>query len=338
MRLNTIAILALACSAWGCSPPPPQPKIATSSNILAIDEGYVDAEGALIYYKAFGQGPPLVMLHGGPGASHDYLMPHVVPLARTHRLILIDERGSGRSERLEDLAQYTVERMVEDVEAVRQQLSLGKIALFGHSYGGVLAQAYALKYQANLSHLILASTFHSTRKMNQVFRTMVENMKPELRQRIEAMEQAGLFGKGKDYEKNRYPVEYMVAAWGEGYFPYLFQKRPDPNFEPIGFGVMSWDLYRAMWGSDGEFVISGNLTSAEYEDRLGTLKVPTLVIAGDHDQCDPSLSREMHALIPGSQLVILPESGHAIYADQPVLFVRALREFLSATGNSENAD
>jgi proline iminopeptidase len=95
---------------------------------------------------------------------------------------------------------------------------------------------------------------------------------------------------------------------------------------------MSWDLYRAIWGSDGEFVISGNLRSAEYEDRLGSRKVPTLVIADDHGQCDPSLSREMHALIPGSQLVILPECGHAIYADQPVLFVRAVREFLTGYG------
>lgn len=167
MRLNTMAILALACGALSCSAPEPQPKLAASPSVLTIEEGYVDASGALICYKAFGQGPPLVMLHGGPGATHDQLEPHVVPPARTHRLILIDERGSGRSERLEGLSQYTVEPMAEDVEAVRRQLGLGKIALFGHSSGGVLAQAYALQYQANLSHLILASTFHSTRKMNE---------------------------------------------------------------------------------------------------------------------------------------------------------------------------
>jgi proline iminopeptidase len=85
-----------------------------------------------------------------------------VPLGRTNRLIFIDERGCGRSERLEDVHQYTVENMVEDVEAVRNALGLGKISLLGHSYGGVLAQAYALKYQEHLRHLILASTFPST--------------------------------------------------------------------------------------------------------------------------------------------------------------------------------
>ncbi len=100
-----------------------------------------------------------MIVHGGPGASHDYFLPYLLPLARHNRLIFIDERGSGRSEKLDDPSGYTVENMVEDVEAVRQELGLGKISLLGHSYGGVLAQAYALKYQQNLTHLILASTF-----------------------------------------------------------------------------------------------------------------------------------------------------------------------------------
>src|SRR5450631_1400272 len=133
-----------------------------------IEDGYVDAGGVMIYYTSFGQGAPLVIVHGGPGASHDYFLPYLLPLARNHRLIFIDERGSGRSQRLQDLSQYTVEAMVEDLEDVRIALNLGKIDLLGHSYGGVLVQAYALKYEQNLNHLILGSTFPSTREMNQV--------------------------------------------------------------------------------------------------------------------------------------------------------------------------
>ena len=120
----------------------------------------------LIYYVEFGNGPPLVVLHGGPGADHTYFLPWLLPLARTHRLIFIDERGSGRSERLQDVTQYTIEDMADDVEAVRVALGLGKIDLLGHSCGGVLAEAYALKYQQHLRHLILNSTFASTREMN----------------------------------------------------------------------------------------------------------------------------------------------------------------------------
>src|SRR5207244_1027010 len=85
---------------------------------------------------------------------------YLLPLARRHKLIFIDERGSGRSQKLEDPAGYTIENMVEDVEAIRQALDLGKIDLLGHSYGGALAQAYAQKYQSNLLHLIFGSTCH----------------------------------------------------------------------------------------------------------------------------------------------------------------------------------
>jgi proline iminopeptidase len=293
-----------------------------------IEEGFIDAHGVLIYYELLGRGTPLVILHGGPGASHDYFLPYLLPLARQHRLVFIDERGSGKSEKLEDPSGYTMENMTEDVEAVRQGLKLGKISLLGHSCGGVLAQAYALKYQRNLTHLVLCSTFHSTSKMNEVFRSMMAEMNPELRNRIESLEKAGLYGKGKVYERNRYPNDYMVAAWGEGYFPYLYQRRPDPNYDPVANGIMSWDLYREMWGSSGEFIIDGNLKSIEYGDRLKSITVPTLITVGDHDECAPSLSREMHEKISGSKLVILPQSGHMTFVDQPGLFLKAVVEFL----------
>ncbi len=134
------------------------PRLAPLTTIpvdYQAQEGFVDAHGVLIYYWTIGHGAPLVILHGGPGASHDYFLPYLLPLARHNQLIFIDERGSGKSEKLEDPAGYTVENMVEDIEAVRQGLHLGKISLLGHSCGGILAQAYALKYQQNLTHLLL---------------------------------------------------------------------------------------------------------------------------------------------------------------------------------------
>ena len=301
----------------------------TSSSVFPIQEGYVDANGLMIYYKSIGKGPPLLVVHGGPGASHDYFLPYLLPLARHHRVVFIDERGSGRSQKLEDPKLYTVENMVEDAEAVRQALQLGKVALLGHSYGGVVAQAYALKYQSNLSRLLLCSTFSSTKALNEIFVRMKEKMTPELRERIAKMEKEGLYGHGKDFEKNRYTNDYMTAAWGEGYFPYLYQKHPDANFDPIANGIMSWDLYREMWGSHGEFVIDGNLTSVEYTDRLPTIHVPTLITAGDHDESDPSLARVMHEKIGGSRLVIFPQSGHMTFVDQPSLFIQTVEDFLA---------
>jgi proline iminopeptidase len=323
--LVSAAVLALFLALPGLAP---LSSAQTSPAVYPQQEGFVDAHGVLIYYLSLGNGSPLVIVHGGPGAEHSYFLPYLLPLTRTHRLIFIDERGSGRSQRLQDTSLYTVENMVEDVEDVRQALNLGKISLLGHSYGGVLAQAYALKYQQNLTHLILNSTFPSTRQMNEVLAREKAQMPADKLKRLNGLEAAGLFGKGEVWEHGRYTPEYGNLAWGPGYFPFLYGARPDSTYDPATGAPTNWELYREMWGSHGEFIIDGNLKSVEYLDRLPTIHVPTLVMAGDHDECDPSLSREMHEKIAGSQLVILPNSGHMNFVDQPDLWQKSVEDFL----------
>src|SRR5579863_10035753 len=205
MTRNLLAALVALCLAVPTFAP--RALAQTAPSVVAQQEGFVDAHGVLIYYLSLGSGSPLVVVHGGPGADHTYFLPYLLPLARTHRLIFIDERGSGRSQRLQDTSQYTVEKMVEDVEDVRTALNLGKISLLGHSYGGVLAEAYALKYQQNLSHLILNSTFPSTRQMNEVLAREKAQMPPDKLKRLNELEAAGLFGKGEAWERGRYPAE-----------------------------------------------------------------------------------------------------------------------------------
>jgi proline iminopeptidase len=320
-RLAFSLILALAAAGAAAQTP---------SSVYPVQQGYVDAHGVLIYYTEFGQGQPLVVVHGGPGADHTYFLPWLLPLARTHKLVFIDERGSGQSERLQDATQYTVDNMADDVEAVRVALNLGKIDLLGHSYGGVLAQDYALRYQQNLRHLILNSTFPSTSQMNAVLAREKAQMPPDKLKRLDELEKAGLFGKGAPWEHGRYPAEYDTLAWGWGYFPFLYGARPDPSYDPAtGNAPTNWELYREMWGSDGEFVIDGNLKSVEYLDRLNTIHVPTLILVGDHDECDPSLSKEMQEKIAGSKLVILPNSGHMNFVDQPEMWQKAVEGFLA---------
>jgi len=324
-RSSTLAAVAVGAVLTACA----TPASSVAPSVMPIDEALVDNGGVILYVKTVGRGPPLVVVHGGPGASHDYLLPSLYRLATSYRLVFIDERGSGRSPRLEDPKQYTVEKMADDVEAVRMALQLGKIALLGHSYGGVVVQAYAFKYQANLSHLILASTFSSTRELNEALGRMKQAMPADRRARLEALEKAGLFGKGEVWEHGRYTDEYAKLAWGVGYFPALYGARPEPNYDPVeGNTKNSWELYREMWGSHGEFVVDGNLKEVEWVDRLAEIKVPTLILVGDHDQSDPAMSREMNAKIAGSKLVVLPDSGHMTFVDQPELFIRAIRDFV----------
>jgi proline iminopeptidase len=305
-----VGTACLTCSAQTSEPP----------NLFPIQEGFVDSHGALIYYQSVGRGAPLMIIHGGPGASHDYFLPYLLPLMRTSRLVFIDERGSGKSSKIEDPTQYNIANMVEDIEAVRQALDLGKISLLGHSFGGALVQAYAFKYQKNLSHLILGSTFASTKELNQALAKMKAEMNPKERDRVNALEAAGLFGKGELWEHGRYPEEYAKLAWGKGYFPYVYQNHPDPNYDPLASNTgTAWDVYREMWGSDGEFVVDGNLKEVEYLGQLSQIKVPTLIIVGDHDESDPRMS----------QLVILPNSGHMTFEDQPEKFLRAVRDFVA---------
>lgn len=322
MKNLMVAVALALCAVFAFAQSP--------SSGYPLQQGYVDANGVLIYYVEFGQGQPLVVLHGGPGADHTYFLPWLLPLSRTHKLVFIDERGSGQSQRLQDVTKYTIENMADDVEAVRIALHLGKIDLLGHSCGGVLAEAYALKYQQNLRRLILNSTFASTREMNAVLAREKAAMPADKLARLNELEKDGLYGKGAPWEHSRYPAEYETLAWGWGYFPFLFGARPDANYDPVtGNAPTNWELYREMWGSDGEFIIDGNLKSVEWVDRLPTIHVPTLIVVGDHDECDPSLSKEMHEKIAGSKLVILPNAGHMNFIDQPEMWQNAVGGFLS---------
>jgi proline iminopeptidase len=113
----TLAALLAACAA-------PAPSVRPS--VMPIEEGFVDNGGVLLYFKSVGRGPPLVVVHGGPGASHDYLLPHLYRLASRYRLVFVDERGSGRSPRLGGPGPVHGGKMADDVEAVRSALSSGR--------------------------------------------------------------------------------------------------------------------------------------------------------------------------------------------------------------------
>jgi len=309
----TIGLAGLVANAHGAA-------IAQGTAIERQD-GFVDAYGVVIYYESIGRGAPLMILHGGPGSSHGYFLPHLLPLAAHRRLLFIDERGSGRSQRLPDPKGYTLDNMVSDVEAVRVALELGKIDVLGHSFGGILAQAYAIQHPDSVRRLILAGTGSSAARIDADFVRIKNALEPGLRKRIEDLEQRGIF----DASGAQLPEYRKLADEAEG--PYNYQRRP-PSWDAAG-EELGWDVLREMWVTRSDFHIDGNLKGFDLTPGLRRLKIPTLIIYGDHDLLTDATAQETSAAIAGSRVFKVPDSGHNPFVDQPVAFLGAVGDFLS---------
>lgn len=283
-------------------------------------EGFVTGAGASIYYKTLGRGVPVLLLHGGPGADHSDFLPALQPLAGRHQLILIDERGSGRSERLRNPAGYTLAMMVRDIECVRRHLQLEQWVVLGHSFGGILAQAYAVRHPKRLLGLVLAGTGSSARCIDTDFRNLRKRLPAALRSRLASCERAGIFQENGAYKK-RY-----AAASAQAIAPYMYAKTPLRRFKnppPLGMEVL-----REMWVRRSDFRIDGNLKGFDFTKALARVRAPSLVVIGDRDLVSTSTAEVSRAALPRATLVVLAECAHMMFIDQTAWFNRLLEVFL----------
>jgi proline iminopeptidase len=293
---------------------------AESGALLDRRDGFVDACGAIVYYETIGQGRPLMVLHGGPGAPHGYFLPYLLPLAKHHRLVFMDERGSGRSERLTNFKAYTLDNLACDADAVRRALGLNTVDVMGHSFGGILAQAYAIKYPSTVRRLTLASTGSSASRINADFKLIKDSLAPALRAQIDALELKGIIGA----DGAQLPDYRKLADEAEASYEYV--GRPpqwDDHGDPIG-----WDVLNEIWGSRSDFHIDGNLAGFDFVPALRNLQMPTLIILGDHDLVSAATADETHAAIRNSKVVILGRSGHMTFVDQTDSFLHDVSAFL----------
>ncbi|MDR3628165.1 MAG: alpha/beta hydrolase, partial [Ignavibacteriaceae bacterium] len=126
----------------------------------ASSGAYATVNGAKLWYEIKGSGDPVVLIPGGPGNSHIYLTPWFDELTKNHKVVYFDAFGRGASDRAKDSAEYSFKRDVEDLEGLRKALGFEKWNVLGHSYGGMVAQAYALEYPNSVDKLILSDTFY----------------------------------------------------------------------------------------------------------------------------------------------------------------------------------
>lgn len=290
---------------------------------------YASINGTKIFYDVDGQGfevdgdrvkekPVVFVIHGGPGGCHITFKPYLDELTKSAQLIYIDQRGCGFSEK-DTSDNYTLVQNVEDIEALRRHLGLEKIWILGHSYGGIVAMSYAVKYEKNLSGLILAATSPSY--------SFLEKAKKHVEQHgnAEQIAMADLLWEGQfetieqlqEYDKVMGPLYSKVIAEADPKTVATVKRPPfERNVEAVNKGF-------------SEF-----LRVYDVRQELKDLQIPALILAGYHDWITSrSESEEIHELISDSELHILKDSSHSLFADENALTIQLMSDFLTRHSN-----
>lgn len=277
---------------------------------------YVTVNGARIWYESEGRGEPLILIAGGPGSAH-YFHPQFSALADQYRVIYYDAFGRGKSDRAKSPAEYTFARDVEDLEGLRKALGFETIHLLGHSYGGMVAQAYALKHPAAVKRLILADTFFSGEMWqanNDNYNHEARNQFPEKWARIEDVRARGFRSQDKEHQE-----VYQIPSGILYYF--------NPSNEVSG--PFNTEVYYAIVGEDGDFVIGGDIGKLDFRRALSELKMPILILAGRYDRVSiPRLAVQYKRYAPQAEFVMFEKSGHLPFVEEPELTMQVLRTFL----------
>lgn len=286
--------------------------------------GYTTTTAVPLWWGVYGPAgaPRLVVLHGGPGASHDYLLPQMLRLADRWELIFYDQRGSGRS-RTDDRAPITWRTHVEDLARLARELVPGAPSLVGYSWGGLLAMLYAVAAfdpddatRADApapARLVLIDPAPVTRSLRATFEAELARRQGSERIRAlrEALASSGL--------RERDPAAFRQRAFElsvAGYFAH-----PERAHDLTPFRVIA-RVQHAVWDSLGEF---------DLLSRLPRVRCPALIVHGREDPI-PLASSELAArAMPDARLVALDDSGHVPYVEAPDALFAAIRSFLDET-------
>jgi proline-specific peptidase len=256
------------------------------------------------------------VIHGGPGFSHHYLLT-LTDLAGDRPVILYDQLDSGNSDRPGNPANWTVDRFVAEVDAVRDALGLARLVVLGSSWGGTVAAEYAARRPLGLVGLVLASPLVSTARWvadNTAYR---EQLPEDVRQVLDRHEAAGTTSS----------PEYQEATMAF-YRLHLNRMEPWPEELNRAFELANLDLYTTMWGPS-EFSATGTLKGYDASGRLGRIGVPTLFVCGEHDEATPAACRDFAGMVPGARVSIIPGASHTGHLEQREPFMRTVREFLA---------
>lgn len=279
-------------------------------------QGFTSSTPVPLYWAEYGdpEAPPLLLLHGGPGASHDYLLPQMLALAEEHRLVAYDQRGGGRSRSDDDRASIGWTDQAADVAQVATELAVEPLDLVGYSWGGLLAMLYAIEANAGrLSpaprRLALIDPAPATRAYREQFEQEFARRQsgPEVAALREELQQSGL--RERDAEAYRHRTFELGVA---GYFA---DPRRAVDLTPFR---VTGRVQQSIWSSLGDY---------DLLPALERLRIPSFVAHGRQDPI-PLASSQAVARALGTVCVVLEDSGHVPYVEQPVQLFPPLLEFL----------
>ena len=283
-----------------------------------------------LYHTAYGpeDAPRLLVLHGGPGASLDYLLPQMLALANDYRLIFYDQRGGGRS-KSDDRAVITWKTHVEDLAALVRELALEPLTLVGYSWGGLLALLYAIAAAGGFHDegLVFTASAHAPAPVRMVLITpapattaLRAQFSAELARRQRepwiAEERAALAASGL---RERDPAAYAKRIFELGVAGYFHDPARARELTP--FRVIA-RVQQSVWES---------LAGYDLTQKLALVEAPTLVLHGAHDAIPLASSSLIASALPRGELVVLDESAHVPYVEGEAAFFAAVREFLQRT-------
>jgi proline iminopeptidase len=274
--------------------------------------------GVDLYEHRSGSGPEVVVLHGGPGAHHDYLLPGFDRLARGRTLVYYDQRGGGRSPVGRDVPVGWREQ-VDDLEALRDLWRIDRLDLCGYSWGGLLAMLYAVTYPQRVASLALVSPAPAAKREREEFEQNLarRNATPELIAARAALQESGL--RSQDLATYNHRLFELAVS---GYFHDPRRARELTPFRITG------RTQQEVWNSLGD--------DFDLRPALARLDVRAIVVHGDDDPIPlPTAQATAEAL--RAPLVVLPDCGHVPYVEAPEAFVAALDSFLpSGAGDRES--
>ena len=285
---------------------------------------YVTVSGAKLWVETDGKGEPLLLIPGGPGCSHVYFHPYFSTLSDSYRVIYFDAFGRGKSDRARNVSEYSFDRDVEDIEGLRKAMNLGQINLLGHSYGGMVAQAYAIKYPQSVRRLILSSTLYDAEMWqanDDNSNYEIKNQYPEVWEKLMKLRAQGVHSSAKEHQDL-----YGLIPQGLLYF-YDSSNADKMSTED---GWINADVYYQIAGDDADFLISGDMSKIDFRTQLKNLKMPMLILSGRFDRVSmPKYSMQFQTYAPQAKYVMFEHSGHNQFIEEPELYFKTIREFLS---------